>query len=188
MTTATAADRIALYEQIQREQDERFASATSDVLFSRPWPMRQVAVDGADQNPYHVSYVEQSGFTGGDYRKITAQENVLFPGQITRIDLVDTKHGPVKRCWRAGWMPGDRPRAADVAALPAGLTVEAAADKLEAQGWKVRRWPGGARAWRIAPRPVRTGDYANKHRERLLANPPASLAGRVGSYDKYLDL
>ena len=85
-------------------------------------------------------------------------------------------------------MPGDKPRAADVAPLPAGLTVEAAADKLEAQGWTVRRWPGGARAWRIKPRPVRTGEYANRFRDRLLANQPLGLEGRVTSYDKYLDL
>lgn len=188
MTTTTAADRIALYKQIQREQDERFAGVTSDSLFSRPWPMRQVAVDGADQNPYHASYVEQPQFTGGDYRQITAQEIARFEGKITRIDLVDTQHGPVKRCWRAGWMPGDKPRLSDVAPLSEGWTVETAADKLEAEGWTVRRWPNGARAWRIKPHPVRTGPYADKFRERLLANPPKALDGKITLYDKYLDL
>lgn len=161
--------------------------------YRRPEPEPNWMLEGIDKylattDPHRADYRPQSRYTGPDYRQVKAQELDLFPEKITRIDLVNTEHGPVKRCWRAGWMPGDRPRAADVAALPDGLTVEAAADKLEAQGWKVRRWPGGARAWRIAPRPVRTGDYANKHRERLLANPPAALAGRVGSYDKYLDL
>lgn len=152
------------------------------------WMLADIDQYLATTNPHRANYTPQSKYTGGDYRQITAQENDLYAGRITRIDLVNTAHGPVKRCWRAGWMPGDKPRAADVAPLPAGLTVEAAADKLEAQGWKVRRWPGGARAWRIKPRPVRTGEYANRFRDRLLANPPKGLEGRVTSYDKYLDL
>jgi hypothetical protein len=184
----TVADRIALYERIQKEEEERFAGRTADSLFNTPWPIRRVAVDGADTNPHHASYISQSKFTGGDYRRITAQEIDRFPGQITRIDLVDTTHGPAKRCWRAGWMPGDRPRLSDVAPLAEGWTVESAADDLEAKGWKVRRWPNGARAWRIAPRPVRTGPYADRFRDRMLANPPASLEGKITSYDKYLDL
>lgn len=144
----------------------------------------------ATTDPHRLDgkYIEQSKFTGGDYRQIKAQEIDLFPGKITRIDLVTTDYGPVKRCWRAGWMPGDKPRLSDVAPLSEGWTVQTAADKLEADGWKVRRWPNGARAWRIAPRPVRTGDYANKFRERLLANPPKGLENRITNYDKYLDL
>lgn len=185
---STAADRIALYEQIQQEQAERFAGRTSDDLFRTPWPRRLKPVDGVDQNPYHASYVEQSKYTGGDYRKISATEDILFPGKVVRIDLIETSHGPVKRCWRSGWMPGDKPRLSDVAPLADGWTVESAADKLKADGWKVRRWPGGARAWRVDPRPVRTGPYADRFRERMLANPPKALEGKITSYDKYLDL
>lgn len=85
-------------------------------------------------------------------------------------------------------MPGDKAHAKDIAPLSEGWTVESAAAKLEAEGWKVRRWPGGARAWRIAPRPVRTGEYAARFRERMLANPPQALADRITSYDKFLDL
>ncbi len=131
-------------------------------------------------------YLQQRKSTGGDYRQITAQEKDLFPGRITRIDLVQTAYGPAKRCWRAGWMPGDL--ADEYAPLAEGWTVSSAADKLEGDGWKVRRWPGGARAWRIAPRPVRTGRRADRFRERLLSCPPSGLDDRVTGYDKYLDL
>lgn len=161
--------------------------------YRRPDPTPNWMLEGIDQylattDPHRADYKPQSKYTGGDYRQITAQENDLFPGKVTRIDLVETNAGPVKRCWRAGWIPGDKPRLSDVAPLAEGWTVESAADKLEADGWKVRRWPGGARAWRIAPRPVRTGEYAARFRDRMLANPPKALENRITSYDKYLDL
>jgi len=152
------------------------------------WMLKDIDKYLAPTDPHSDQYIPQSRFTGGDYRQITAQEINRFPGQITRIDLVDTAHGPAKRCWRAGWMPGDKPRPSDVAALSDGWTVESAAADLEAKGWTVRRWPNGARAWRIKPRPVRTGEYANRFRDRLLANPPTALADKITSYDKYLDL
>ena len=142
----------------------------------------------APTDPHSERYVPQSRYLGGDYRQITAKEKDLFAGRVTRIDLVTTDYGPVKRCWRAGWHPGDKALAKDVGRLADGWTVESAAAKLEADGWTVRRWPGGARAWRIGARPVRTGEYASRFRERLLLNPPAALAGRVGSFDKFLDL
>ena len=152
------------------------------------WMLADIDQYLATTDPHRADYKPQSRFTGGDYRQIKAQEIDLFAGKITRIDLVDTEHGPVKRCWRAGWMPGDRPRLDDVALLAEDWTVQTAADKLEAEGWTVRRWPNGARAWRIKPRPVRTGPYADKFRERLLANPPKALDGKITLYDKYLDL
>lgn len=88
-----------------------------------------------------------------DYRAIVAQEERDFPRRATRIDLVETEYGPAKRTWLAGWMPEDPP--AKYGPLAAGWTIASAADHLEAQGWKVRRWEGGARAWRINLRPVR---------------------------------
>lgn len=140
----------------------------------------------APTDPHNERYVSQSKYTGGDYRQITAQEKDLYAGKITRIDLVTTEFGQVKRCWQAGWMPGDK--AHQVGPLSKDWDIDSAAAKLEQDGWTVRRWPGGARAWRIKARPVRTGEYANRFRERLLANPPQALAGRITSYDKYLDL
>ncbi len=152
------------------------------------WMLADIDKYLAPTDPHSASYVPQSRYLGGDYRQIKAAELDRFPGRVTRIDLVTTEHGPVKRCWRAGWMPGDKALTQDVGRLAAGWTVESAADKLVADGWTVRRWPGGARAWRIAARPVRTGEWAARFRDRLLANPPAELAGRVGSFDKYLGL
>lgn len=98
------------------------------------WMLADIDQYLATTDPHRTDgkYVEQSKFTGPDYRQITAQEKDRFPGQITRIDLVDTAHGPAKRCWRAGWMPGDKAHAKDIAPLSEGWTVESAAAKLEA--------------------------------------------------------
>lgn len=94
-----------------------------------------------------------------DYRAIVAQEERDFPRSVTRIDLVETEYGPAKRTWLAGWMPEDPP--AKYGSLAAGWTIASAADHLEAQGWKVRRWgepgastsaPSGAFAGSNTPR------------------------------------
>lgn len=157
-----------------------------DAVDPNAWLLEGIDQYLAPTDPHRADYVAQSRFAGPDYRQITAQEKDRFAGKATRIDLVTTEFGPVKRIWLAGWMPGDK--AHQVGPLSEGWTVDSAAAKLEADGWTVRRWPGGARAWRIALRPVRTGEYANRFRDRMLANPPAAVAGRITSYDKYLDL
>jgi len=162
--------------------------------YRRPEPEENWMLVGIDQylaptDPHNERYIPQSKFTGGDYRQIKAQELDQYAGQITRIDLFDAPgYGPAKKCFRAGWFPGDKPRLSDAGPLAEGWTIEIAADDLAAKGWTVRRWPGGARAWRIKARPVRTGEYAARFRERMLANPPAGLEGKIGSYDKFLDL
>lgn len=188
MKDMTPEQRQAVWEDAQRQSKAILAGRTSDDLFNTPWPVRQVSVDGPDTNPHHASYQTQSRFTGPDYRQIKAQEEDRYPGKITRIDLFNTQYGPAKKCWRAGWMPGDKPRLSDAGPLTEGWDIETAAARLEAEGWVVRRWPGGARAWRIKPRPVRTGNYADKFRDRMLANPPKELEGAIGSFDKFLDL
>lgn len=98
-----------------------------------------------------------------DYRQIKALELRDFARKPTRIDLVETTYGPAKRIWLAGWMPGDPPSASSP--LAAGWTLASAADHLEAEGWKVRRWEGGARAWRVDLRPVRLGRRLEYARE-----------------------
>lgn len=98
-----------------------------------------------------------------DYRQVKAQELAAHRDRPTRIDLIDTIHGPAKRIWLAGWMPGDP--AAVSGPLKPGWTVEAAAADMERQGWKVRRWQGGARCWRVDYRPVRTGRRLEYARE-----------------------
>lgn len=98
-----------------------------------------------------------------DYRVVSARELAEYPNRVTRIDLIQTGYGPAKRTWLAGWFPGDKP--SGYSELAAGWTIERAADHLEAEGWKVRRWDGGARAWRVDVRPVRLGrqlEYAKE--------------------------
>ena len=53
---------------------------------------------------------------------------------------------------------------------PADFDLEAALSWCEEHGWTVRRWPGGARAWKGTPWPIRTRWQIRKKRmevERL---------------------
>lgn len=103
--------------------------------------------------------------TGVDFRFNKMAEIKGFTGKVCRVDLIELPGGTqVKRTWLAGWEPGDS--AVEAKPLEAGWTIETAAALLEAQGWKVRRWPGGARAFRCGLRCVRTSSYRNRWNER----------------------
>jgi hypothetical protein len=108
--------------------------------------------------------------TGVDFRYNKMRELNEFPGQVTRIDMIEIADGtPVKRTWTAGWMPGDKPFEAKP--LEIGWTIENAADHLEKQGWTVRRWHNQAgrleaRAFRCGLRCVRTLGYKRRWEER----------------------
>ena len=61
--------------------------------------------------------------------------------------------------------PRDIPTAHDI--KPAGFDLDAALDWCQDNGYAIRRWPGGARAWR-APRPwiIRTRNQIQRMRDR----------------------
>lgn len=82
-----------------------------------------------------------------------------------RIDVVKAPHAVVIRCYPAGWKQGDV--LSDYREEPADYDVPAFLDRLQARGWSVRSWPGGARAWLGNPWPVRDASEIIRMRDRL---------------------
>jgi len=46
---------------------------------------------------------------------------------------------------------------------------------LEGKGWTVRRWPGGARAFKDGLKPIRTRAQIHRKRDVLKLNPPKGV-------------
>lgn len=136
----------------------------------------------AVKDPHSPRYQAQTRYTGGDFRQVRARELDEAPGGICRIDFVTLDDGMVWRGWRAGWYPGDHCQVAKTLEKP----LDEAIANLERQGWTVHRWHGGARAWRFGARPVRTGEWLRRARERLAKNPPAGV--QVWAHDLLYDL
>jgi hypothetical protein len=84
----------------------------------------------------------------------------LPPPRITRIDFEDISRrlaAPdgsqwVVRKFAQGWTAHTNP--CDIKGNPP-FNIDRAVAELETTGWTVYRWPGGARAWRGRPEPVR---------------------------------
>ena len=69
-----------------------------------------------------------------------------------------------------------------------GFDVEAALAWCRSNGWTVRRWPGGARAWKYGLVPVRKQYEIIKLRDELRMNPRPELEGQGVSLDLAYDL
>ena len=80
---------------------------------------------------------------------------VALRGQVTRIDFFQQVDGDWRmRKYPEGWKIGQNPMETEV------VERKVAVDEIkrcEADGWTVRRWPGGARAFKGAAKPVRDG-------------------------------
>lgn len=86
----------------------------------------------------------------GQRVKASTGEYVL----VTRIDLQATANGLVSHKFADGWFERRRNTDLGLRCEPK-WTLEAAVAWLEAHGYTVRRWPGGARAWLGEILPVR---------------------------------
>ena len=104
----------------------------------------------------------------GDFKAI---EEVEFRiGGFSRIDLWDRPAAETPQLWFyfANWTPRDRA----TLCRPAGddWTRQRILAYLRLDEWIVRTWPGGARAWRYAVRPVRSrgaaGNLYDRQRQR----------------------
>ena len=69
-----------------------------------------------------------------------------------------------------------------------GFDLDAALTWCRSHGWTVRRWPGGARAWKNGLEPVRTQREILKLREKLSNNPRPELEGQGVNLDLAYDL
>lgn len=71
---------------------------------------------------------------------------------------------------------------------PQGFDIEKALRWCDGHGWTVRRWPGGARAWRDGLEPVRTTGAIKKLRDELRCRPRPELQGQGVALDLAYDL
>jgi hypothetical protein len=87
--------------------------------------------------------------------------------QIARIDFAQTRSGVVVTKYQRLMTPdGPRDVVADYAIKP-DLDLDWALAWCEAHGFTVRRWPGGARAFRGKPWPIRTVGEIKRRREQV---------------------
>lgn len=85
--------------------------------------------------------------------------------EFGRIDLFENPQGYILVLkWRKGWAPGAPPCAND---QNTEMDLDEMVDWLEREGWTIRRWPGGARAWRDGLRIIRTRGQILRKRKQL---------------------
>jgi len=110
----------------------------------------------------------------------------MSKNEITRIDFAIHPQGVVVNKYDRSWEYS-----------PGGLVshetktdfdVEAAISWLQKHGWKVRRWPGGARAWLGEIKPIRTRGRIQKIRDELRERPRPELQGAGVALDLAYDL
>jgi hypothetical protein len=76
---------------------------------------------------------------------------------ITRVDLFEVPTGILVRQYEDGWRTTNT---ANEAHINYGSTLAEMVAWFEEHGWTVRTWPGGARAFKGSPRPVRDATRA----------------------------
>lgn len=113
--------------------------------------------------------------------------------EIVRLDLIVS--GPPGETYVKTWRyQADGRLAQPIVAPPkradphAPTTLEERVAWLAEHGWKVRTWPGGARAWRYQVTPIRTVYQIKKLRSQLDRYPRPELAGQLCNLDLALDL
>ena len=89
-------------------------------------------------------------------------------GEITRIDFVESGQGWQVRKYPYGWTARTHPLSLEE--KPAGFDLEAALAWCEQRHWQVRRWPGGARAWKGELLPVRDSSSIRAMRRQVERN------------------
>jgi len=88
---------------------------------------------------------------------------------ITRIDLQDLPTGLFVKKYADGWNETSRPIEMHTQTDPS-WTLDKACEWLRSQGWNVRRWYKGARAFKGPLRHVRTESEVKSLRARLQRN------------------
>ena len=119
---------------------------------------------------------------------------------VDRIDFIITAGGVIVAKFRSSDGRYTPIEAAEV--KPPDFDVDTAARWLTAHGFEVRRWPsayglpGGARAWKGAPRPIRTAAQIRRRRSEvegairmwMHAHPGERPPVHVGGLDFALDM
>lgn len=81
------------------------------------------------------------------------ENGIALRGEITRIDFIVNLDGVRVKKWPFGWTFKTPPISDEQ--KPPAFNLDEALDWCQRNGWTVRRYPGGARAWKGEPQPVR---------------------------------
>lgn len=104
--------------------------------------------------------------------------------EITRIDFVETPGGfIVNKLAKVD----DRFIVISHQTKGTDFDLGAALAWCEKNRWVVRRWPGGARAFKNGLYPIRTAGAIKKLRDQLKAHPDSSLNGTLYAIDLRYD-
>jgi hypothetical protein len=90
-------------------------------------------------------------------------------GEITRMDFIQFGALWQVRKFPYGWTAKTHPLITEQ--KPTDFDLEAALNWCEQHHWQIRRWPGGARAWKGEPMPVRDAStirYLRRQVEKAL--------------------
>ena len=85
-----------------------------------------------------------------------------------RIDMFVQEAGIRIMKWPVDWLPKSPPV---INYVNTDLDLDQMTTILEAKGWTVRRWHGGARAWKDKIRPIRTRAQIIAKREMFTRSP-----------------
>lgn len=102
-----------------------------------------------------LDFIEKQGFS----ITVTGASARCLRGPVTRIDFVKQFDGWHIKKYPEGWRAATRPMSD---ALKAEDQIKQAVQWCKDNGWTVRENPGFTRAWKGAPKPVRTAE-AIKH-------------------------
>jgi hypothetical protein len=108
--------------------------------------------------------LEDAGFT---CEMCDANHGRALRGEITRIDIMQVSDKWIVKKYPYGWTGKTRPLSEKQ--LP-DAEAEAAVQWCKKNGWTVREFPGGARAWKGEVKPVRDASTIMKMRRQVTAN------------------
>ncbi len=120
------------------------------------------------------------------YAGFESDHRAYNPGLITRIDFICPRDGKIiVNKWPSGWeaMPVELQHEEHDA-----FDMEAALSWCENHCWEVRRWRGGARAFKYGLRPIRNASLIKRMRSDLSVHPRPELLGKAVALDLRYDL
>jgi hypothetical protein len=116
---------------------------------------------------------------------LAPNENPEARANVTRIDLYQQNDGTLVFKYAEGWT-ASTPAISRRTVPPEEKSFDDMLAWLQSNGWTVRTWPNGARAWKGAPKPVRTAGQIMRKRESLERYPRPDL--QLCNLDLALDL
>lgn len=140
------------------------------ILFIRLWkkgyntddagaPDKEDLLEGALSLNDILAYIENQGFSV----TVTGASARCLRGPVTRIDFVKQADGWHLKKFPAGWRATTRPMS-DV--IKTEDEIKQAIQWCKQNGWTVRENQGFSRAWKGAPKPVRTAEATRRMRAK----------------------